>query len=303
MRLACGDLQGITQTTRARHLLDAVTQCGHRRNYQFNSWPRFKYQRCSLKEWLGYVLDLGRAASRQDGQNFVLILQAQLRSRGRTVRHHGNHARQGVPHVGGGNAVLREQFWLEREDAQHMIRAAADFFDSVRTPGPDGRAHEMHGFDAGSAQIGLQAQVEIGRIHADEHVGAVVEQALAQLLADAKQLTQPAQHVHAVAVYRQFVAGPPGSKAAARHLRPANAAGLQPRPMRLHAVDQQARQQVARRLARHHRDAGGICHRPALSAQCRAWRRPGTAPSSPRRRWPAARTAPALQWRRARPPA
>ena len=208
-----------------------------------------------------------------------------------------------MAHVGGGYAVLREQLWLEREDAEHMVCAAADLFDAVCTPGPDGRTHEMHGLDARSAQIGLQPQIEIRRIHADEYIGAVFEQAFAQLLADAQQLAQPAQHFHAVAVYRQFVAGPPGSKAAARHLRPANAAGLQPRPMRLHAVDQQARQQVARRLARHHRDAGGICHRPALSAQCRAWRRPGTAPSSPRRRWPAARTAPALQWRRARPPA
>ncbi len=84
----------------------------------------------------------------------------------------------------------------------------------------------MHGLDARSAQIGLQAQVEIGRVHADEHVGAVLEQALAQLLADAQQLAQAAQHFHAVAMHGQLFAGPQAFKAPAGHLRAANTFGL-----------------------------------------------------------------------------
>ncbi|MNU88201.1 hypothetical protein D3C71_780060 [compost metagenome] len=184
-----------------------------------------------------------------------------------------------------------------------MISAAANLLDAFRAPGPDGGAHEMHGLDARSAQVSFQPQVEIRGIHTDEDIRAVLEQPLTQLLADAQQLAQTAQHFHAVAMHGQLLAGPPGIKTPALHLRATNAAGLQVWPMGLHAVDQQTGQQVARCLARHHGDAGGSSHHPALSALCRAWRRPGTAPSSRHPRWPAVRTAPAQQWRHVQPPA
>jgi hypothetical protein len=44
----------------------------------------------------------------------------------------------------------------------------------------------MHGLDAGSAQVGFEAQVEIGRIHANEHIRPILQQARSQLLANAQ---------------------------------------------------------------------------------------------------------------------
>jgi len=67
---------------------------------------------------------------------------------------------------------------------------------------------------------------------------------------------QAAQYLHAVAMHGQPVAGPLGIKATAHHLWAADAMGHQRRPPGLHAVEQQACQQIARSLSRHHRDAG-----------------------------------------------
>ncbi len=59
----------------------------------------------------------------------------------------------------------------------------------------------MHRLDTSGTQICFKAQIEIRGIHPNEHIRAILEQALSQLLADAEQLAQPAQHFHAIAVY------------------------------------------------------------------------------------------------------
>ena len=84
----------------------------------------------------------------------------------------------------------------------------------------------MHRFDARSAQVCLQPQVEIRGVYANEHSRAFTQQSLAQLFANAQQLAQAAQHFHAVAMHGQFFAGPQAFKAPAGHLRAANTFGL-----------------------------------------------------------------------------
>ena len=113
----------------------------------------------------------------------------------------------------------------------------------------------MHRLDAGGAQVGLQPQVEVGRVHANKHIGLVGQQTPAQLLTDADDFGQAPHQFQAVAVHCQLVARPPGIKATPFHLHSSNAMGLELRPERVHAVQQQPGQQVARGFARHHGNA------------------------------------------------
>ena len=177
-----------------------------------------------------------------------------------------------------------------------MVGTAADLLDALGPPGPNGRADEMHRFDASGSQVKLQTQVEIGRVHANEHIGFVCQQTLAQLLADADDFGQPAHQFQAVAMHCQLVAGPPGVKAAPFHLRTANAMRLQLGPEGVHAVQQQAREQVAGGFARHHGDTGCRCVH-GISAQCRAWNPPET-PTAAQCHLPLRGAVPAVrQWR------
>jgi hypothetical protein len=114
-----------------------------------------------------------------------------------------NHLRQRMTDVGGFDAMLGQQLGLEREDAQHMVGRAADFLHAIGTPGPDRRADKVHGLDAGFTQAGFQPQVEVGRIHTDEHRGRMRNQALTQLFANTEQLGHARQHFPAVAVHGQ----------------------------------------------------------------------------------------------------
>ena len=110
----------------------------------------------------------------------------------------------------------------------------------------------MHGGNALGLQRGLQAQVEIRRVHTDEDVGALVQQAFAQLFAHAQQTGQALENLDAVAVHGQSFAGPVGLESALSHLWAANPAGLQIRPACAQPVQHQPGEQVARGLAGHH---------------------------------------------------
>ena len=122
----------------------------------------------------------------------------------------------------------------------------------------------MHGLDACGAEVGFQTEVEVGRIDADEDAGLVLQQARTQPLADADDLGQAAHQFEAVAMHGELVAGPPGVKAAPSHLRPADALADKIRPQVAQAIQQQTCQQIARGLARHHGDAGGLTHARVL---------------------------------------
>ena len=164
----------------------------------------------------------------------------------------------------------------------------------LAAPGPDRRADEVDRLHARRFQLGLDAEVEVGRVDADEGIGLVGEQALDQAVPDREDLAEMAEHLE-VAAHRELVVRPPGDEAALGHARAADAFGDEPRPARPQAGEQRAGEQVARSLARDHREPGSVRVHPRgsrLSERCRAWprrgsRRPGgrrrPLPASPRR--------------------
>ena len=116
----------------------------------------------------------------------------------------------------------------------------------------------------------FEVQVEIGRIDADEDVGRLAQQALAQLVADADDLAVVAQHLD-VAAHGQLLVRPPGLEAvrapsAGRRCRRAAAAG------------QRACMPSSSRPASRSPDASPAtmakrgCAPCGISARCRAWR-------------------------------
>ena len=238
-----------------------------------------------LEDGAGQVLHLGGAAARKHGQHLAPLGQPQRAAGRGLVRFLGNDIGQGVADVGGGNAVLREQFGLEGEQAQHVVGGAADLVDPAGPPGPDRGADEVHGAQARAAQAGFEVEVEVGRVDADEQVGPVGQQALLERLADADDAAVVAQHLD-VAAHRQAIEGPVGAEAVALHDRPTDAPGLHVRPAPAHAFEQEAGQQVTGDLSRDHADLER--HRPAhpaLSARSRAGGiRPAGRPTSCRRR-------------------
>src|SRR3546814_12957373 len=85
------------------------------------------------------------------------------------------------------DAVTGLDLRLHREQAQHAVGAAPDLRRPRFAPGPDRRTHVVHGAHAATLEPALQAEVEIRRIDADEHVRLPVQDLLAQLAAQATQ--------------------------------------------------------------------------------------------------------------------
>ena len=97
------------------------------------------------------------------------------------------------------------------------LRAAA-------APGPDRRADEVDRRDAGGLQPGLQAQVEVRRVDADEGARRLGQQAVAPARRGCADLAVVAQHLD-VAAHRQLVAAAtrprsPAPPSSARRCRP-----------------------------------------------------------------------------------
>jgi hypothetical protein len=162
----------------------------------------------------------------------------------------------------------RQQRWLEGEQAQHMVGAAGDRLDPARTPGPDRRTDEVDRLDAGRPQARLEAQVEVGRVDADEGVRSCGQQAIAKRVADAFDLAVVAQHLD-IAAYGQLVVRPPGLEALSRHARAADADQARVRPALPHPAEQQSGEQVAGSLASDQRQFH-------VSGRCRASKPPGS---------------------------
>src|SRR5450756_2124478 len=106
-----------------------------------------------------------------------------------------------MTNIGGSNAVCGKQGGLEREDTQHMISTATNFFKSLRAPGPNRRRHKVHRLDAMRLQIGLQIQIEIRRIDTDENIRALLQEARFELAANAHNLPVTVQHLPAIAMH------------------------------------------------------------------------------------------------------
>ena len=68
-----------------------------------------------------------------------------------------------------------------------MVHVARNALDPPAAPGPDRRADEVDRADAAAPQPRLQAEVEVGRIDADEGTRPLLQQALGQRVADARR--------------------------------------------------------------------------------------------------------------------
>ena len=210
------------------------------------------------------------------------VVDAERAPRRRLVRLQRDHLGQRMADVGDRHAGLLVDLFLEREDHQHVRHRLLDFLDAPAPPGPDLRADEVHGRDAGRLQLHLEAEVKAGIVGADEHRRPFGQQAVAQVVLDALDLAVARDHfeqaAHGQRVHRQV-----GDEALLGHARAADAVEARFGQMRAQAGQQAAGKHVAGHLAgdQRYRDVSGRCHgsrfrgtrgRPALAARCR--RRP-----------------------------
>ena len=170
----------------------------------------------------GQVLDLGLTAAGQQCDDHRVVVQVEHAPGGGAVDVGRNLVGQRMADVGGGDAGLAVDGFLEGKDQQHVVDGLADLVDALASPGPDRRADEVVGAHAGGTQLHLQAKVEIGRIDADEGPGRPAQQALTQLPAHPQQARQ-CPDGGAVAVHGQPLGGPPGLEALGLHAGAADA--------------------------------------------------------------------------------
>ena len=78
-------------------------------------------------------------------------------------------------------AMFAIEIRFEREQAQHQVHRRADGAHAPLPPGPDLRAHVLHGGKAGALELSREPQIEFLVVDADEHVGTPVEDLPAQL--------------------------------------------------------------------------------------------------------------------------
>src|SRR5690606_27356544 len=148
------------------------------------------------------------------------------------------------------DAVALVDGWLHREQAEYAVGAAADLRRAALAPGPDRGADVVHGADAGLPELAFQAQVEVGRVHADEDIRLPLQQPATQAGAQAQQARQVLEHFRH-AHYRQFRAVVPGVEAFGAQHRPADAGELRVRETVPQLAYQAGGQQIARGLASH----------------------------------------------------
>ena len=168
------------------------------------------------------VLDLGTAAAGHQRDDRALCRQPQRLAGSGLVRLEGNLVSQRMAAVGGGDASLAIDGFLEGKDQQHVVHRLADLLDAFTPPGPDGRTDEMIGAHAGSPQPGFQPQIEVGGVHADEGLGGPAQQPQAELAAYPQKARQCLESF-GVAMDGQPFGRPPGLETLGLHARTANA--------------------------------------------------------------------------------
>ena len=145
--------------------------------------------------------------------------------------------------------------WLHREQAQHAVGAAADLLGALLAPRPHRRADVVHGAQTALAQPFLHAEVEVGRVDADEHVRLPGQQALAELAPQAQQARQVTQHL-CQSHHRQLRGVMPGIESGRAHLLAADAGEFGVGVALVQFVDQAGAEQVAGGFAGAQGDAG-----------------------------------------------
>ena len=121
-------------------------------------------------------------------------IEAQPFTRGPWVTVSGDLVGQRVAYVVGRYAVSFVERGFEGKQAQHPVDGPCDLVHAPLAPCPDRRADVVRRADACAPQLDLQAQVEIGRVDADEHVRRIFAQASQQAAPQLHQAGQVGQH-------------------------------------------------------------------------------------------------------------
>ena len=198
--------------------LDHVAQPRDHRHDEARAGPRPGDLARGAEEARRDVLDLRAAAARQHRDQRLVVADLERGARLGPRRLDRDLVGDRMADVDRVDAVLGVDLGLERKDAEHQVGGLLDLLDPLAAPGPDRRADEVHRLHAGGAQLDLEVEVEVGRVDADEGVGLVLHQPLGQLVADADDLAEVAEHLD-VAAHRELVVRPPGLKALLGHPR------------------------------------------------------------------------------------
>ena len=83
--------------------------------------------------------------------------------------------------------VFDVELRLERQQAEHQVGGARHVPDPSRSPGPELRTHVLNGRDTRAAQPLLEAEVEIGRVDADEDVVTLRDESALEVAAQPQQ--------------------------------------------------------------------------------------------------------------------
>src|SRR5690606_10615357 len=108
----------------------------------------------------------------------------------------------------GVHAIAGVDWGFHWKQAEHAIGDAAHALRAFATPGPYGRAHIVDRAHAGALQPPFHAEIEVGRVDADENVGLPGEQAADQVAPEAEQAWQMAQYLRQTHDRQWCIVGP-----------------------------------------------------------------------------------------------
>ncbi len=154
---------------------------------------------------------------------------------------------------------------LEGKQGEHQVAGIADLQYTLLPPRPYRRADIVHGANAGLTQLELDAQGEIRRIDANEHIGLALDQAGNQAAATRQQLGQPTQYFDQ-AHDRQALHGEIADQPLGLHARAAHADELDVWVLDLERLHQACTENVAGCLAGNQRDTQYLSHGSASNA-------------------------------------
>src|SRR3546814_16352184 len=72
-----------------------------------------------------------------------------------------------------GRAMLRVERRLERKQAENTFDGTRDRLDTTGTPGPDGRADDVHGTQTASTKAAPEAKIEIRGVDPEHDIRPV----------------------------------------------------------------------------------------------------------------------------------
>ena len=129
--------------------------------------------------------DLPHAASRQEGQLLLILLDAPRRLP-------REHIHERMPDEARIEARPREERGFEREEAEELRERGRHLRDAVAVPGPDLRAHDVDGGDAARLRVRRELEVEARIVDRDDDVGTPVADDALQRPRDAEEVEEPA---------------------------------------------------------------------------------------------------------------